>query len=318
MDKLVAKRLFFYTFKSINCKVIKNIVFIFIDKIEIMFRGFLKQYKSESVSRALFNFNDFQMKKSLVIFSCFFVIACQNYHSTVGRQTKVNQTISIDKKDIISSDILTAEQQAKLTPLEVLERLKSGNQAFVDDNLTIRNSTERVRKASLGQYPKAVVLSCLDSRVPVEDVFHSGIGNLFVARVAGNVVNDDILGSLEYACKVSGSKLVLVLGHEYCGAIKSAINDVKLGNITTLLDKIKPAVKEASLHFKGEKVSSNEAFVEAVCDANVILAIDQIRKRSSILKEMENKGEIIILGGVYNMKTGVVEFFDPNQALSNH
>lgn len=258
------------------------------------------------------------MKKRITIFSSFLVIACQNYHPTVESQGKVKETISIDKKDIISSDILTAEQQAKLTPVQVLERLKRGNKAFVEDNLTIRNSTERVRKASLGQYPKAVVLSCLDSRVPVEDVFHSGIGNLFVARVAGNVINDDILGSLEYACKVSGSKLVLVLGHEYCGAIKSAISDVKLGNITTLLDKIQPAVKEASLNFKGEKVSSNEAFVEAVCDANVILAIDQIRKRSIILKEMENKGEIIIVGGVYNMKTGVVEFFDPNHAISNN
>ena len=169
------------------------------------------------------------MKKRITIFSSFLVIACQNYHPTVESQGKVKETISIDKKDIISSDILTAEQQAKLTPVQVLERLKRGNKAFVEDNLTIRNSTERVRKASLGQYPKAVVLSCLDSRVPVEDVFHSGIGNLFVARVAGNVINDDILGSLEYACKVSGSKLVLVLGHEYCGAIKSAISDVKLG-----------------------------------------------------------------------------------------
>ncbi|OXG07083.1 carbonic anhydrase [Flavobacterium araucananum] len=261
--------------------------------------------------------NDYHIKKSLVIISLFFIIGCQNFHHVVESPEKVNETVSIDKKDIISSDILTAEQQAKLTPHEVLERLKKGNKAFVEDNLTIRNTTERVRKASLGQYPKAVVLSCLDSRVPVEDVFHSGIGNLFVARVAGNVVNDDILGSLEYACKVSGAKLVLVLGHEYCGAIKSAISDVKLGNITTLLDKIQPAVKEARLSFKGEKTASNEAFVEAVCDANVRLAIDQIHQRSSILKEMEEKGEILIAGGVYNMKTGEVEFFDSKKTTPN-
>ncbi|CAA9201203.1 carbonic anhydrase family protein [Flavobacterium collinsii] len=257
------------------------------------------------------------MEKKLVIVFLFFIIGCQNYHHTVESQGKENQTVSIDKSDIISSDILTAEQQAKLTPVEVLERLKSGNKAFAEDNLTIRNTTERVRKASLGQYPKAVVLSCLDSRVPVEDVFHSGIGNLFVARVAGNVVNDDILGSLEYACKVSGAKLVLVLGHEYCGAIKSAISDVKLGNITLLLNKIQPAVKKASIDFKGEKTPSNEAFVEAVCATNVELAIDQIRQRSIILKEMEQNGQILIIGGVYNMKTGVVEFFDPYQTIHN-
>ncbi|WP_020214144.1 carbonic anhydrase [Flavobacterium rivuli] len=155
-----------------------------------------------------------------------------------------------------------------------------------------------------------MVLSCLDSRVPVEDVFHSGIGNLFVARVAGNIVNDDILGSLEYACKVSGTKVVLVLGHEYCGAIKSAISNVKLGNITTLLDKIQPAVKMAGSKFKGEKTASNEAFVGEVCDANVMVSIEQIRKRSPILKEMEQKGEILIVGAVYNMKTGKVEFFN--------
>lgn len=261
--------------------------------------------------------NDYHMKKSLVIISLFFIIGCQNYHHAVESQGNANKTVSIDTNDIISSDILTAEEQAKLTPLEVLERLKRGNKAFVEDNLTIRNTTERVRKASLGQYPKAVVLSCLDSRVPVEDVFHSGIGNLFVARVAGNVVNEDILGSLEYACKVSGAKLVLVLGHEYCGAIKSAISDVKLGNITTLLDKIQPAVKQASLNFEGEKIASNEAFVEAVCDANVLLDIDQIRQKSSILKEMEQKGEILIVGGVYNMKTGQVEFFDSNKTFLN-
>ncbi|MDA6071028.1 carbonic anhydrase family protein [Flavobacterium sp. AC] len=255
------------------------------------------------------------MKKSVVIFSLFFIIGCQNYHSAVGSQEKTNEIMSIDKKNIISSDILTSEQQAKLTPIEVLERLKSGNKAFVEDNLTIRNTTKRVRKASLGQYPKAVILSCLDSRVPVEDVFHSGIGNLFVARVAGNIVNDDILGSLEYACKVSGAKVVLVLGHEYCGAIKSAISNVKLGNITTLLDKIQPAVKEASLNFKGEKTASNEAFVEAVCDANVLLDIDQIRERSSILKEMEQKGEILLVGAVYNMQTGEVQFFDADKTV---
>lgn len=134
------------------------------------------------------------------------------------------------------------EIQAKLTPDLVLDILKKRNQEYVDDNLTIRNTSARIRKASLGQYPGAVILSCLDSRVPVEDVFHCGIGDLFVARVAGNIANEDILGSLEYGCKVSGAKLIVVLGHEHCGAIKSAIDNVKLGNITALLSKIRPAL----------------------------------------------------------------------------
>lgn len=211
---------------------------------------------------------------------------------------------------ILTNSVLTKEEQNNLTPDDVLEILKKGNEEFISDNLTVRNNTERVRDAALGQYPKAVVLSCLDSRVPVEDVFHRGIGDIFVARVAGNVVNDDILGSIEYACKVSGSKLVVVLGHEYCGAVKSAIDDVKLGNITTLLSKIKPAVTEAKANFKGDMTSSNPAFVEAVCDHNVHLGVDEIRKKSPILKEMESKGEIKIVGGVYDMKTGKVNFFE--------
>ena len=237
-------------------------------------------------------------------------MGCQNKDSNEVEVKNHMETVSIDRSDILTSDVLTAEQQAMLTPAVVLERLKKGNKDFVEDNLTTRNSNERVRKASLGQYPKAVVLSCLDSRVPVEDIFHSGIGNLFVARVAGNIVNDDILGSLEYACKVSGAKVVVVLGHEYCGAIKSAIGNVKLGNITTLLAKIQPAVKRAGAHFQGEKIASNPAFVEAVCDANVDVAVEQIRKRSPILHEMEQKDEILIVGAVYNMKTGKVEFFN--------
>ncbi|NQX39609.1 carbonic anhydrase [Pedobacter steynii] len=218
-------------------------------------------------------------------------------------------TLTIAAEDVLTSDILTKEEQAKLKPIDVLERLKKGNLDFTKDNLTIRNTTERVRKSSLGQYPKAVILSCLDSRVPVEDIFHSGIGNLFVARVAGNIVNDDILGSLEYACKVSGAKLVLVLGHEYCGAIKSAIDGVKLGNITTLLDKIRPAVSATKTSFSGAAVSSNPDFVAAVCDENVRLAITKLRAGSPILKEMEEKGAIMIVGGVYDMNSGKVEIF---------
>ncbi len=189
----------------------------------------------------------------------------------------------------------------------VLEILKKRNQEFVNDQLTIRNTSERIRKASLGQYPAAVVLSCLDSRIPVEDVFHSGIGDLFIARVAGNISNEDILGSVEFACKVSGAKVVIVLGHEHCGAIKSAIDKVELGNITGLLNKIKPAIEKSS-NFKGDKTSKNAEYVEAVTKENVKQTIENLRNGSSILKNMEDKGEIKIVGGEYHMQTGNVEF----------
>ncbi len=231
------------------------------------------------------------------------LVACQ---AGLSKQEKME----ILEEEALTSRVLTAEQQAQLTPQQVLDTLKQGNKEFVSDDLTVRNNTLRVREAAMGQYPKAVILSCLDSRVPVEDVFHRGIGDIFVARVAGNIVNEDILGSLEYACKVSGSKLIVVLGHEYCGAIKSAIDDVELGNITALLAKIQPAVQSAGEGYEGDKSSSNPEFVERVCDHNVLLGVENIRKHSPILKEMEDQGEIMIVGAVYNMKTGEVEFID--------
>ncbi|SHE38742.1 carbonic anhydrase family protein [Dysgonomonas macrotermitis] len=247
----------------------------------------------------------------LLLSSLAFFSSCNN--QPPKEQAQVAKTVpaefeELESDDILTSSVLTAEEQAKLTPQQVLDSLIQGNKDFSEDNLTVRNNSQRVRDAALGQYPKAVVLSCLDSRVPVEDVFHRGIGDVFVARVAGNIVNEDILGSLEYACKVSGSKLIVVLGHDYCGAVKSAIDDVKLGNITPLLAKIRPAVASAGKSFEGEKTSKNPAFVEAVCDENVILAIAEIRKKSPILKEMEEKGEIKIVGGVYDMETGKVTF----------
>ena len=223
------------------------------------------------------------------------------------RTTHSENNTKVSKEDIKSS-ILTAGEQAKLTPAVVLEMLKVGNQEFLEGNLTIRNNSQRVRDAALGQYPKAAIVSCSDSRIPVEDVFHQGIGDLFVARVAGNFINADILGSLEYACKISGSKLILILGHEHCGAIRSAIDNVKLGNITTMLEKIKPAINNASKKFDGEKTSENHEFVKYVSSHNVQHAIEEIRSKSLILKEMEDNGEIKIVGGMYQMKTGKVEF----------
>lgn len=204
--------------------------------------------------------------------------------------------------------VLTKEEQDALTPEQVIQSLKDGNRRFVENDLTARDHTAQVRKAVHGQYPKAVVLSCLDSRVPVEDVFDKGIGDVFVARVAGNFINEDILGSMEFGCKVAGSKVILILGHEHCGAVKAAVDDVKLGNITAMLTKIRPAVD--AVEYDGDRTSTNPEFVHKVCEQNVHKAIGDIRANSLILKEMEDNGEIAIIGGVYDMDTGAVDFLN--------
>lgn len=207
------------------------------------------------------------------------------------------------------SHVMTAEEQARLTPDEVLRQFKEGNQRFHSGNITQRNHSEQVRKSAPGQYPKAMVLSCLDSRVPVEDVFDQGIGDVFVGRVAGNFVNTDLLGSMEFACKVAGAKLILVLGHQHCGAIKGAIDDVQMGNITAMLANIKPAVA-MSQDFPGEKVSSNPAFMKRVNENNIRNTLKTIREKSPILKEMEAKGEIKIVGAFYRLTDGTLEFVE--------
>ena len=211
------------------------------------------------------------------------------------------------EEPILDSHVTTAEEQANLTPDEILKQFKEGNQRFHSGTVTRRNHSEQVRKSAPGQYPKAMVLSCLDSRVPVEDVFDQGIGDVFVGRVAGNFVNEDLLGSMEFACKVAGAKLILVMGHQHCGAIKGAIDDVKLGNITAMLANIKPAVA-ASQDFQGDKKSSNTEFVKRVAINNVKNTLGQIRERSPILKEMEEKGQIKIVGAFYRLTDGTLEF----------
>lgn len=232
------------------------------------------------------------------------MFSCNNQQSAGETVVSDSAVVSVDKEDILENTVLSQEQQKALSPQAVLDLLMQGNKDFVEDNLTIRNSSARIRAAAASQFPKAVVLSCLDSRVPVEDVFHRGIGDVFVGRVAGNISNEDLLGSMEFGCKVSGAKLILVLGHEHCGAIKSAIDDVKLGNITALLAKIRPAV--ISTTYTGEKTSKNDAFVHAVCEQNVRLTVSTIRKNSPMLAEMEKNNELLIRGAVYDMNTGVV------------
>lgn len=209
---------------------------------------------------------------------------------------------------IIKHPVLNREEQQVLTPDEVIKEFKEGNERFRTSNSTIREHSETIRKAATGgQSPKAMVLSCIDSRVPVEDVFDQGIGDVFVGRVAGNFVNTDLLGSMEFACKVAGAKLIVVMGHQHCGAIKGAIDDVKLGNITAMLQNIKPAVA-MSQGFNGDKSSKNEAFVKTVNKNNILNTISQIREKSEILRDMEAKGEIKIVGVFYVLRTGEIEF----------
>lgn len=261
------------------------------------------------------------MKTSAVVVGMLFATAlsaCQKKESSSDeRATKdpiapVQSVTAGDKPDPAVkiakvADVLTAEEQAKLTPEAVIADFKAGNERYLKGKLTNWDFGAQIEKTSKGQFPKAVILSCVDSRVPVEYVLDQGIGDVFVARVAGNFVNEDILGSMEFATKVSGSKVVLVMGHESCGAVKAAIDDVKLGNITPMLTKIAPAVKK-SQSFEGEKSSKNPEFVAHVCENNVQHTIDTIRQKSAVMKELEDEGKIKIVGAIYDLDTGKVQF----------
>ncbi len=198
----------------------------------------------------------------------------------------------------------TKETQSALTPDLVIDMLKEGNNRYLNNNSTPRALLDQVDITCKGQFPFASILGCIDSRVPMELVFDLGIGDIFSTRVAGNIINEDVLGSMEYACKVAGSKLVVVLGHTKCGAVTSACKGVELGNITALLSKIKPAVNAID-NPSGEITSE---FIENVNVKNIELTIEQIKKESPILEEMESNGEIKIVGAVYNVSSGEVTF----------
>lgn len=201
---------------------------------------------------------------------------------------------------------ITKDVQSALTPNSVLQDLMQGNQRFINGNSQATDNSALINQTITGQFPKAVVLSCIDSRVPVETVLDQAIGDVFVARVAGNFENVDILGSLEYSCNVAGSKLILVLGHESCGAVKAACDGVELGNITSMLENIMPAVRKSAEEIDGEANSSNKEFVARTVENNVRLTIERIRENSQILTEMEDNGDIQIVGGVYSLQTGKV------------
>lgn len=205
----------------------------------------------------------------------------------------------------------TAESQSKITPTQALEMLKEGNQRFLNGTQRKRELNQQVIQTAQGQYPFASIVGCIDSRVPTSLIFDQGIGSIFSARVAGNIINDDILGSLEFACKLAGSKIVLVLGHTSCGAVKGACDQAELGNLTALLSKINPAV----LNIKepqdpGLRNSKNSEFVDAVALENVKLTVQNIRTYSNVLRNMEKEGAIKIVGAMYDVQTGKVSFIE--------
>ncbi len=204
----------------------------------------------------------------------------------------------------------TKDTQDKMTPQLAKNTLVEGNTRFVQGQQAGRDLMNQVKQTSTGQYPFATVLSCIDSRVSSELIFDQGIGDIFSVRIAGNFVNEDILGSMEFACKLAGTKLVVVLGHTACGAVKGACDHARLGNLTALINKIEPAVEAVTEPTdESQRNSSNIDFVNKVAKKNVYMTIDNIRESSQVLKEMEDAGEIEIVGGMYDIKTGEVIFY---------
>ena len=200
----------------------------------------------------------------------------------------------------------TKESQANMTPATALEHLKEGNARFVNNVKADRNLIEQVKETGAGQYPYATILSCIDSRVSAELVFDQGVGDIFSIRIAGNILNEDILGSMEFACKVVGTKLIVVLGHNKCGAVNGAIDQVELGNLTGLLDKIKPAIDAVKQESTSD--SGDGDFRDKVVERNVIDVANEIPERSEILRQMISDGELVIAKGVYSVETGQVVF----------
>ena len=251
--------------------------------------------------------------RKLVVVSAFvglLTLSCKEEAKISQETASEKPSMAMTQKPVRS--ILTAEDQASMSPDEIIGRLKKGNENFVANNLTTRDHSEQRRLAMIGQYPKALVLSCVDSRVPVEDVFDLGIGDIFVARVAGNIENDDIVGSMEFASAVAGSKVIIVMGHSACGAVKHAIDNTDaasmgMTSLQKLLDEIKPVVEAQ----EGEDVSSkNTVLLNNVIADNVTKTVEDIRIQSKTMTGMENEGKLKIVGAVYNMETGKVDFMN--------
>lgn len=218
--------------------------------------------------------------------------------------------IGIGCQSASRSDVLTASQQKALTPSEVVADLKAGNDRFVADRGTRFDYLEQVRATAAGQFPKAVVLSCLDSRVPPEVVFDQGIGDIFVGRIAGNFANTDLIGSMEFATAVAGAKAIVVLGHTECGAVMGAADDARLGNLTATLANIRPAVVDATQRIAGPHTSKNADFVAEITESNVRKTVEHILAQSSVLRGLVEQDQLIIVGGVYDLQTGRIDWLD--------
>ncbi len=209
-----------------------------------------------------------------------------------------------------TEDLLTDKKRAEMKPADVLQAFKDGNKRFVEGNLRKRVFAKEISATSEKQTPYAIVHSCIDSRVPVETIFDARIGELFSTRLAGNVINSDVLGGMEFATSLTGAKLILVMGHTRCGAVKGAADGAEFGHLTALVNKIKKAEKRAKKSFNGKADPNNYDYVDHLAREFVKLAIEQIRKESPVLRELEQDGSIMITGGLYNISSGKVDFFD--------
>lgn len=210
----------------------------------------------------------------------------------------------------VHTSVMTAETQSAKTPQQALQRLKAGNQRFVEGKMKNRDLLVQAGSTAAAQHPIVVVLNCIDSRTPPEIVFDQGIGDIFAIRIAGNIQNDDILGSMEFGTKVAGAKLIAVIGHTSCGAVRGACQQVKLGNLTGLLHKIQPAVKQATKENGGKGDCADNAYVDQIAKDNVLLVMKQIKARSSIVSKLVDDGQIGIVGGMQDLSTGKITFFD--------
>jgi carbonic anhydrase len=229
--------------------------------------------------------------------------------AAAGCQSSRQASPTYTQHPVASTFPPTKESQAAMTPEQAVAELKAGNQRFVSGHPRPRDPLAEVKTTASGQYPYAVVLSCLDSRQPIELILDQGIGDIFSARVAGNVMDDDILGSMEFGCKVAGAKLIAVIGHTSCGAVKGAIDNVEMGNLTALLSRIKPAIESTPSDGQA-RTSKDLEFVNKVAEANVRLVMRQVRERIPVLREMLDKCQIGLAGGIYDLSTGSIRFFD--------
>ena len=221
--------------------------------------------------------------------------------------TGIVGAVAVTASELGYAAALTKEQRDSMTPDQIIDALKQGNDRFRHDRLLRHDYLAQKNSTLKGQFPVAIILSCIDSRAPAEILFDTGIGEVYNTRVAGNVCNADILGSLEYACAVTGAKVIVVMGHTSCGAVKGAIEDVRLGSLTGLLSKIKPAIEATT--YMGERIAANAAFVDAVAKTNVQNTISQIRQESRILSDMETAGKLKIVASMYSLHGGAVEFY---------